>query len=97
MMAAPLLLAHVEPDGAIIFADLRAATRVLMPHRGKDVEVVVRRRRSKRSLAQNRWYWGLALPLIADEVGYDRHELETLHAGLLVRRFGAHHDCAAAG
>jgi hypothetical protein len=41
-----------------------------------------------RSLDQNAWLWGLALPMIAEDIGYDKHEHEWLHYELLAERFG---------
>ena len=59
---------------------------------GKPVEVIIRGKRSKRTLAQNRLLWGQVLPALAEELGYDRHELELLHYGLLGKRFGTKKD-----
>lgn len=46
------------------------------------------RPKTSRSLKQNAWLWGVALPLIADSCGYDAHEVETLHYDLLAVHFG---------
>ena len=37
---------------------------------GKSVEVIVRKKRKRRSNNQNAYYWGVVLPLIADRTGY---------------------------
>lgn len=50
--------------------------------------VTIRARASKRSIEQNKWLWGVALPLIAEHCGYDAHEHEALHYALLSVRFG---------
>jgi hypothetical protein len=42
---------------------------------GKAVEVVVRRWRSKRSLAQNRFYWGIVIEILGDHFGYTKDEM----------------------
>lgn len=55
---------------------------------GHEVVVTVQRKTRKRSLEQNAWLWGVALPLIAEHLGYDRHELDELHYDLLSVRFG---------
>jgi hypothetical protein len=59
---------------------------------GKRVDVVVRMHRNQRSQRQNRWHWGIAVPLIAQELGYDKHEHEDVHYALVNRCFGMHHD-----
>lgn len=44
---------------------------------GEMVTLYVSSRRPKRTLQQNRYYWGVYLPLIAKETG--EHDLEALH------------------
>lgn len=58
----------------------------------KPVEVVVRRRRSKRSLEQNAWTWGVAYPILGETLGYDRDELDELHYALVAKWGGTHLD-----
>lgn len=52
------------------------------------VDVMVKRHRAKRSLDQNGWLWGVAIPAIAEHCGYDAHEHQALHYELLAKRFG---------
>lgn len=56
------------------------------------VEVVVRRQTTQRSLDQNAWIWGVAYPVIAEELGYDKHEHDDLHYALVAKCFGEHFD-----
>ena len=55
---------------------------------GQYVEVIVRKQRVKRSLPQNKWHWGVAVPMIAEKCGYDRHEHERMHYELVALCFG---------
>jgi len=48
-----------------------------------EIEYVIRKRRSKRSVKQLRWWRGIGLPLIARELGYDKHEEDSLHYAIL--------------
>ena len=59
---------------------------------GVAVDVVVKKHRNKRSDRQNRWHWGIAVPLIAHELGYDKHEHEDVHYALVAKCFGTHWD-----
>lgn len=59
---------------------------------GKRVEVVLRKPKSKRSLDQNAWWWGIAVPMIADELGYDKHEHDAVHYALVSKCFGVKQD-----
>jgi hypothetical protein len=45
-------------------------------YEGKPVEVVVRQKKSQRSLNQNAAYWGIAVEILCEHTGYDR---ETMH------------------
>lgn len=54
---------------------------------GKRVELIVRERKSTRSAAQLAWHWAVAIPLMAQTLGYDRNEHEKLHYAL-VEKFG---------
>jgi hypothetical protein len=47
----------------------------LAKYEGKRIEVILRKRRSKRSDAQNRWYWGVCVEILANHCGYDPEEL----------------------
>jgi hypothetical protein len=55
---------------------------------GREVTLTLTERKRKRSLEQNAWLWGVALPAIAEHCGYDHHEHERLHYDLLAVRFG---------
>ena len=42
---------------------------------GNDVEVIVRKHRSQRSLRQNRYYHGVIIKILADHCGYSPEEM----------------------
>ena len=42
---------------------------------GKWVQVIVRKQIVKRSLQQNRWYWGCIIAMLALHCGYDAEEM----------------------
>jgi hypothetical protein len=51
---------------------------------GEEVEVEVRKRRSKRSTEQNAYYWGVIIPPLAEHCGYTHDEMhEALKAKFL--------------
>ena len=45
---------------------------------GKDVEVIVRPARSKRSLDANKFYWGIVVELAARHFGYTKAEMHEI-------------------
>ena len=66
--------------------------RIICPQSwvGKTVLVSVGRR--KASAPQFRWYRGIALPILADALGYDKDERDYLHDAVLVACYGAKRD-----
>ncbi len=90
----PVWRGTVTPDGHLHLdpADLARRRGYLKSLAGRPVVVLIKRARPQRSLAQNRWWWGVAVPLIAQTLGYDRHEYEDLHYALVAKCFGLHHD-----
>ena len=81
----------VVHDGRVVFDRPQDLRRYLSTLSEARVEVVGRRQRAQRSLPQNAWLW-MANALIADALGYDRHEVEALHYALLGKRFGVRTD-----
>lgn len=88
----PVFRAVVSREIKIVLEDPGAFREHLVRLVDRRVEVVVRRERSKRSLAQNAWVWGCAYPLLAETLGYDRDEHEMLHYALVAKWGGKHFD-----
>lgn len=59
----------------IEYADLRAFRECLYGMDGQDVEIVIKKRKKKRSCNQNSYYWGVVLKLISDYSGHTEDEL----------------------
>jgi hypothetical protein len=58
---------------------------------GQVVEVIVRPKQSQRSSEQNRYLW-YANTIIAEHLGYDKHEKDLVHYALLQKCYGVRHD-----
>ena len=56
---------------------------------GLDVEIVVRKKRTKRSDPQNRYYWGVAIEMLSSFTGYSREEM---HDALKEKFLGSERD-----
>lgn len=82
----------VDELGVLRPADLPRWGNICRALAGCTVEIVLRKPKSKRSLDQNQWWWGVAVPLIAEELGYDRHEYEAVHYALVSKCFGVRQD-----
>ena len=41
---------------------------------GQRLEIIIRKRRNKRTNEQNRYYWGVVIPILANYFGHDNQE-----------------------
>lgn len=94
MALVPIFHGDVTADVKLILDAAEAELRrgYLRKLAGQRVQIVVRKFRKNRSDRQNRWWWGIAVPLIAQELGYDKHEHEDVHYALVAKCFGVHFD-----
>lgn len=78
----------VTPTGVVFDRESRERLKRLTV--GQRVEL--RPVRRTRSLDQNAWIWGVAYPQLAEALGYEPHEIEELHYGLVAKWGGEHFD-----
>lgn len=95
-MVDPLFFGRVLPGGLLVLDKSRDYARFVRSFAGKYVELTLRKRRTKRSNAQNRWLFGVAYEVILEHCGYDVHERREMklafHYEMVKRCFGARHD-----
>ncbi len=91
MIPAPQFHGEVK-GGRIKFDNRPVLDRLLATLEGKRIVVSVKEDRKRRSLRQNAFWWGVVIPEIADEIGYDRHEHEALHYELVKVWAGSHRN-----
>jgi hypothetical protein len=57
--------------------------RLIQSLDGKDIEVILRKRRKPRTLKQNSWYWVCIIPMVREAGGFDNddeaHEAMKIH------------------
>lgn len=94
MSLVPVFTGEVTEDGRLLLAADERERRqgYLRRLAGKSVDVVVKAHKNTRSLQQNSWHWGVAVPLIAQELGYDKHDHDRLHYALVDKCFGTTFD-----
>lgn len=66
--------AKVSTDGIMTIQNRTAFNKELELFAGKEVEIVVKRKRSRRSNPQNRYFHGVAIPIVKQrllELGFD--------------------------
>lgn len=69
----PMFLGKVE-KGKVRLAEKQAYMICVAGLEGKDIELMVRKRRKKRSKSQNSYLWGKVYSIIAEHSGYDNPE-----------------------
>ena len=52
----------------------------------KEVEVIVRAKKSKRSTQANRYLWGVVYKIIGDEIGYTAEEIHQLCKSMFLKK-----------
>jgi hypothetical protein len=86
-MVVPILHGFVTEDGRLAFRP--AARGLFMRHlaqlTGQAVDVIIRVHRDQRTDSQNRYYFGVVVPLIGEHCGYDKQEMHELLAMRFLR------------
>lgn len=89
----PLFYGRVLPGGLLVMeraADYGKHVRSLA---GKHVELILRKRKTKRSSQANRYYFGVVVKLFAEHCGYEPDEMHEA----LAMRFLRIEDCPITG
>ena len=84
---------RVLPGGLLVLDKPQDYARHVRAHRGRFVELVLRKRRTKRSSKANRYYFGVVVKLLAEHCGYDVQEMHET----LAMRFLRIEDCPVTG
>ena len=69
----PIFQGRIE-KGKLILETPNRFRVYLSKHEGKPVEIIVRKKKSQRSLNQNNWYWSCIVAMISDYLGYTKEE-----------------------
>ena len=85
MTPTPVFLATVRESGTLVLTDRPRFDAYVRTLAGKDVEVVVRRRKSQRSLQQNKYWFAVPVPILAEHCGYTKTQM---HYALLGECWG---------
>ena len=79
----------VDDSGKLQLADSDTFRRVVAQLAGARVELTIRRAKSKRSLRQNAYYWGVVVAMLAEHLGYQQDEM---HEALKFKFLRLHED-----
>lgn len=75
MSLAPIFPARIDQHGSLLLDQKADFREYLRKRAGQLVEVIVRKRRSKRSLEQNGYYWCVVIAMSAEYYGYEADEM----------------------
>ena len=84
----PLFFANVS-KGVLKFVNPAELTRYLSQLEG-EVEVSIQKKRKKRSTAENNYYWGVVVEMVAEKFGYD--DTEQAHEALKLEFLKIHRE-----
>lgn len=65
----PLIIGYVNENGSFDAYDKEKFRAAFDCHRGKEIEFTPKRHRKNRSPNQNRFYWGVVVPMIGEAMG----------------------------
>jgi hypothetical protein len=88
-----LFYGRVLPGGLMVIDKPTEYAQHVRSLRGRFVEVLVRKRKTKRSPKANRYYFGVVVKLLAEHCGYDPQEMHET----LAMRFLRIEDCPVTG
>lgn len=71
--------------GLVTFDDPLRWKAVVARHEGRRVQVTVRREQLARTLAQNRYYWAMVVPIFSDWSGYEKDEAHDVLKALFLK------------
>ncbi len=85
MSLVPVFTGRVLPGGLLVMDRQKDYARHVRSLHGRFVEVIVRKQRTQRTSRQNRYYFGVVIPLIAEHCGYEKDEMHELLAMRFLR------------
>ena len=83
----PIFAARVNERGQVVIQDRQAFDEYAKTLRGSDLQVILRKAQSQRSVQQNAYWWAVPVRLLADHCGYSDNDM---HYALLGECFGYH-------
>jgi len=88
----PVWLARVTEDGMLEYVAPYELQAYLNRWAGRMMDVAMWPHSTRRSQRQNRWWFGIFIPALANDLGWDRHDRMKLHYALVSLCFGTTFD-----
>lgn len=89
----PTFTGVVDAKGALHLDATAVFKAYLSKLANAPIELIVRRKRQKRTLKANSYWWGVVIPEIADSLGHLEHEHEAVHDAVVRHIAGLKPDC----
>jgi hypothetical protein len=70
----PIFRANIK-KGKVVFDNVESFNNYLIPFEGKEVDVVVKKRKKSRTNPQNAYYWACIVAIPAEHFGYTQDEM----------------------
>ena len=75
----------ISKDGETVFAEPERWNEFKIPFYGKDMCLILKQRTKDRSRLEERYYWGVVVRMVAEEMGVTRQEAHEVMAGLFLK------------
>lgn len=76
----------IDKNGQIVVNNHERVKGMLLQHEGKEIQISIKKHCKKRSSKQNKWYWGVAIKTIQEEllrIEGEPYEKEDIHHYIL--------------
>lgn len=83
----PIFRGKVDETGKLKLSNAKEFARYLLTLKDKDVELTVKAWSQRRSDAENRYYWGVVVEILANEFGYLPDEMHEILKAKFLRRW----------
>ena len=81
----PIFLGKVS-HGKVVFEKVDLLNGYLIGLEGKDIEIIIRKRKKNRTLSQNNWYWSCVVGIAAEHFGYEPDEMHEAYKFMFLRK-----------
>ena len=81
----PLFFGKVK-NNKVIFEKVDLLNGYLISLEGKDIEIIIRKRKKNRTISQNSWYWSCVVGIAAEHFGYEPDEMHEAYKFMFLRK-----------
>jgi len=81
----PVFKAAIQ-KGKVLFRDVDKFNLYVLRFEGKEIDIIVRKRKKSRTNPQNAWYWACVVAIPAEHFGYSSDEMHEAYKFMFLKR-----------